>query len=450
MNASVSKSLVFALLLAAANSAGCGDDSDGAPSGAGARAGNGSGAKGGSKADGGKNAGGTSNEPDAGEPSASLGGGGAATAGPEPVFALSTQVLGGGMDSQSYVLLTNDLDAGAELSIDRAVLEIPGRALMVGPDSGGVLFVASDQGPNVTRYELNDQGRLDKGKSVSFLNTGVTKFGEYSTQFQYISAEKAYWFDGPTAQIVVWDPTAMKVLGTVPLTSLAAEGQLLSFTTAPVRDGDTLYLFAAWRQSLIVTPRVAVVAVDTTTDEVTIVEDDRCGYVRDGVLAEDGYLYMATEAFASAAHWLDPSSPAPCLLRYDVAEQKFDANFHVELQELVDGDAAGSLIEGPNKEVFLRVLYGQSTPPDVTNPRVVASSSAWGWASLTLGDEPVAKSIDAPLSSGSVLRFALGDRVFAPLFANGTDTTFLELKGDGPAPDAVSLPGLTFSALKLR
>lgn len=452
MNASFAKSLMLTSVLAAMSAAGCSDEVEGTPDATGARAAGGSaGSQGGSKSSGASDSGGKSSLPDAGEPGMPVGGGGAApTDMTEAVYALATQVLGGETDSQTYVLLTSDLDRDVELSIDRAVLEVKGRALAAAPDGSGALFIASDQGPNVTRYDLNEAGALVKGASVSFLNAGITKFGEYSTQFQFVSDDKAYWFDGPTSQVVVWNPSTMRVVDTVPLPGLAAAGQVLSFTTAPVRDGDMLYLFAAWRENLIVQSRVAVIAVDTATDEVTIVEDDRCGYVRDGVLAEDGYLYLATEAFASAAHYLDGTNPAPCMLRFDVAAQEFDGTFHVELSDLVDGAAAGTLVEGPNKQAFLRVLDSQSAPADVTNPRFLASAPVWSWVSVTLGDEPSVAEVDAPLSSGSVLRFALGDRVFGPMFSQGTDTVFVELTAAGPAADAVAVPGLTFSAAKLR
>jgi hypothetical protein len=458
MKAYFAKAIVLTLACAAA--IGCSDDSD-EPASSGGRASGGrngasgsssSGDQAGAKARGGENSGGKPGQSEAGETSVVVGGAGetepGVEPGPAPIYALTTQVFGEN-DSQSYVLLTGNLDGETELSIEQAVIEIPGRALASGPDDAGALYVASDQGPNVTRYELDDEGKLVKGKSISFLATGVTKFGEYSSQFQHVSADKAYWFDGATAQMVVWDPTAMKVTGSVGFAELATAGQVLSFTTAPVRDGDMLYLFAAWRTGLVVTSRVAVIAVDTRNDEISIVEDDRCGYVRDGVL-RDGYLYLASEAFGSAAHWLDASNPAPCLLRFDTATREFDPGFHVELADLMDGAAAGSLIAGPGDRAFLRVLHGQSTPENVTNPRVVASASAWSWVSVTLGDEPTVAPVEAPLSSGSVLRFALGDRIFAPLFREATDTTFLELTDEGPKADALSLPGLVFSAVKLR
>ena len=371
---------------------------------------------------------------------------------PDAVYALTTQVFGETED-QSYVLLTKTLDRKTALSLDHAVVEIAGRALGTGPEGGGALFVAGELGPTITRYDLNEtRDDLSGGNSVSFLGKGITSFGEYGGQFQYASREKAYWFDGPTAQIVVWDPSAMKITGSVPLTSLAHAEETLSFTAAPIWKGNKLYTFAAWRKGLAITPRLAVVVLDTSKDTATIVEDTRCGYVRDGVLTNDGLLYVATEAFGSAAQYLNTTNPAPCLLRFDTGKNEFDTAFKVELSSLFDGNAAGSLLVGPGNQAFVRVLDKTAIPEDVTNPRVLASVAAWGWAKLTPGDVPEVELLkDAELGGGSALPFALGDRRFAPLFVDGEETRFIELTKEGPSSDdAITIPGLVFSAVKLK
>lgn len=401
----------------------------------------------------------------AGKDSGSAGKGGAGSAGAEPaagaagevetpdasaVYALTTQIIG--EQSQSYVLLTRTLDADTTLRLEDGVVEIAGRALGTGPDGGSSLFIANDAGPEITRYELNAEGGLDKADTVSFLGKGVTAFGEYGGQFQYISAEKAYWFDGPTAQVVVWNPSEMAVSGDIPLPGLATEGQVMSFTAAPVWSGKKLYTFVAWRKGVAVVPRAAVVVLDTETDEATIVEDTHCGYVRDGVLASDGKLYLATEAFGVAAHHLDITNPKPCMLRFDPETNTFDDSFQVLLEGLTPGGSAATLVVGPDEQAFLRFLDVASIPEAaLAGPRQLASSGAWGWALFTPGDEPALEPIaDVALGGGSVLPFKLGKRVFAPLFVAATTTEFTELTAAGPSTaDAITIPGLVFSATRL-
>lgn len=386
-----------------------------------------------------------------GSGTATGGGAGAGNAEP-PVYAFTAQVFGE-TETVSYVLLSDRIEPDASLSIEDAVLEVPGRALGAGPNEGGVLFVVTDSAPTVSRYTLEEDGTLSSDGSVSFLPRGVTKFGEYGGQFQFVSDTKAYWFDGATAQIVVWDPSTMKVTGSISLEDLAHDGENLSFTAAPVLHGDKLYTFPGWRLSPMETvARAAVVVIDTNTDEATIVEDTRSGYVRDGVLGSDGKLYVATEAFGSAAYHLNTDNPVPRLLRFDPETETFDADFSVDLSSLFDGATAGSLVVGPGNQAFLRVLDAEAAPDAPANARVLASASAWGWATLTLGDDPSAILLeDAELSSGSTVPFTLGTRVFAPVFIGNESTSFVELTKDGPASgEALSIPGLVFSAVKLR
>jgi len=382
-------------------------------------------------------------------------GAGGAEAKPAPqgdaVYALTTQIIA--EQSQSYVLLTNTLDGDTRLKIEDGVVEIAGRALGTGPEGSGTLFVANDSSAEVSRYELTDSGALKATGSVSFLGKGVTSFGEYGGQMQYVSPEKAYWFDGPTAQVVIWNPTTMEISGEIALSGLAGAKLTMSFSAAPIWRGDKLYTFVAWRQGVSVVPRAAVVVIDSTTDTATIAEDTRCGYVRDGVLANDGQIYVATEAFGAAAQFLDIRNPKPCLLRFNPASDTFDAEFEVELSSLFQGQSAGTLVVGPNNQAFIRFLNEASASQEaLAGPRQLASSSSWGWAKLSLGDQPEVEAIpSASFSGGSVVMFNLGERAFGPRFVDATYTEFVELTENGPSKEAaITIPGLVFSAVKLR
>ncbi|MRG97499.1 hypothetical protein [Polyangium spumosum] len=369
-----------------------------------------------------------------------------------PAYAFTTQVFGAnGGDNQSYLLVTDEIGGEATLSLDDGV-EIAGRALGVGPEGGGAVFVAGDAGPTLTRYDLQADGSLRAGATVSFQGKGIATFGEYHGQFQFVSETKAYFFDGPTAQVVIWNPKDMTIIGDIPLDGLVIADTTLTFTAAPLRLGDDVITFAGYRKGPEVPSRAAVVVVNGKTDEATIVTDDRCGYVRDGIEGPDGNIYLATEAYGAAVHRLNSANAAPsCMLRFDQATKAFDAAFHVELGALFGGQTAGSLIRGPGNEAFLRVLDEAVFPimPD-THPRVLASAPAWKWASVTLGDTPTATVLDAALSTGSVIPLELGDRSFMALFQGQDSTKLVELGATGPSDAVLSAPGLVFSAVKIR
>src|SRR5690606_9428010 len=120
---------------------------------------------------------------------------------------------------------------------------------------------------------------------------------------------------------------------------------------------------------------------------------------------------------------LNDENPAPCLLRFDLENERFDSEFHVELADPFDGDIAGSLIVGPDGGAFLRVLEPSAVPEGTTNPRVLASAAAWGWAKLVPGDEPTVERLEtSTLTGGSVLPFRLGTRLVAPVFEGSAST----------------------------
>ena len=371
---------------------------------------------------------------------------------PAPLYAVTTQIIGAdSANNQSYVVITDKLD-GAALSLDNAV-EVAGRAIGAGPDGGGAVFVAADGAPNVTRYDLQADGTLKKGATVSFQGKGVGGIGEYGGQFQFVSETKAYFFDAATAQAVIWNPREMTVTGDIPLPGLVLPGAILTFTAAPLRRGNDVITFAGWRKGAAEVPsQTAVVVIDSTTDQATVATDTRCGYVRDGAFGPDGKIYMATEAFGSAVHRVNPANaPAPCLLRFDVAARQFDAGFHVALSTLVGGATAGMLVRGGGDSVYVRVLDETViTVEPTTNPRVLASAPAWKWARLTLGDAPTATLLDVAPSSGSVLALGLGDRQVVTFFQGRDRTTLVDVSATGPGAVAATTTGLVFSAVKVR
>lgn len=407
--------------------------------------------------------GGTGGAESEGSGSGESGAGGSAEPAPTPdkdaIYAFTTQVFGvEASDTQSYVILTKNLDRAP--SLDDAVIEVSGRALGTGPDEGGVLYLATDSAPSVTRYELSPEGTLEKGPAVSFLGQGVASFAEYSGQFQFVSDEKAYWFDPSAAKIIVFDPTQMTVRGSIALDGLAFEGEGLSFSAAPRKQGNKIYSFASWRTGPVpvtVPDRAAVIVLDTETDTAKVAFDTRCGYVRDGVLADDGYLYLATEALGTAVNYLNAAyASTPCLLRFDTDTEEFDASFKVDLETLFDGEYAGSLMLSASGRPLLRFLDQGLLPEDPedpinTNARFLASARVWRWAQLSLGDEPSVELLDSAASMGSLLPFVLGGRTYAPVFDARASTEFHELTDTGITKVMEgSMVGLVFSAVKLR
>lgn len=373
----------------------------------------------------------------------------------ESLFALGAQVLTADAPV-TYVLTTDSLSRIP--GFEAAEAEIPGRALVFADPRIDALFVGGSAGPELSKYELADAGKLTRVATLSLANAGVTAIGEYQSSVHFVAADKAYYFDGQATQIIVWNPTEMTITDTIALSGLRHEGSVLSFSSVPAVElaaDDLLVMPAAYRAAdgLSVPSLTAAVIVDTRRDQAEVITDTRCAYARDAVRGPDGLVYLATEVWAAALHRVAPdSAPEPCLLRVDPQQRAYDADFYFPLADLLEGGGTlGSLLALPDGTVLTRVLDESATSiDDATNPRVLAGEPAWGFAELSLGDEPKASQRDdTPLLLGSYLPFYLDGAVYQPHFEMRTRTQLYALDSNAVASAAEPIEGLVFSAVQL-
>ncbi|WP_338866166.1 hypothetical protein [Myxococcus stipitatus] len=370
------------------------------------------------------------------------------------VYAAITQVSTTD-ETQSYVVLMNKVDQTAALSLENAT-EIPGRALGAGISKSGHLYVASSEGAIVTRYKLTADGKLAQDGEVSFSGRGVSSIGEYQHQFQFASATKAYYVDGRTAQVIVWNPTTMQVTNAVALPGLTIAGAVSTFASLPVRTANKILIPVGWRpsSSVGITSKAGVIVVNPENDAITLVTDDRCGYVRDGVVGPDGQVYLATEAYGAAVFRTAgiAAAPEPCLLRFDAQTQAFDKTFLRALGSLTNGKATGSLLPGPSGTAYLRVL--DDTHPSLRegmHPRAMASAPAWKFWQLNLSTFAATEVSTLPASTGSTFLFdAADDRVLFTEFTNNSSVTNVRELTDKSGKLVFTTQGLVFSFLQLR
>ncbi|MFP2924898.1 MxcI protein [Pyxidicoccus sp. 3LG] len=368
-----------------------------------------------------------------------------------PLYAITAQQLVSD-PVESYVVVTTEAERTASLPLDNA-LKVPGRALGVGIPKTGSLYVVSDESATVTRYSLNDEDRLEASGTVSFASLGVTELGEYQANFQFISETKAYYFDGATAQVVIWNPSTMTVTGNIPLDTLVIPDTVLAFSGAVVRVDRQLIMPVGWRPEtgVGITPKAGVVSIDTTTDVATIATDDRCGYTHDAAVGSDGQVYVATEAYGAAVRRVvGEEVAAPCLLRFNPQTRAFDPTFYRSLEALVGGGTAGALIPGPQGTAYVRVLDETVAPVlEGTHPRTVASGTGWQWWELKLDTMTATRKADFPSTSGSVFLFESENQTLYTEFGAGASSTTLHVLGESGRP-TLTYPGLSFSFLQLR
>jgi len=347
-----------------------------------------------------------------------------AASGGEPLYAvLSVPATAMGAPATSYLILSDKLTG--ELKTEDAAMEIAGNALIAGPAGGKRLFVGTSTGGLLERHDLQEDGTLKKTGELSFEAKQVQNFTSYASNFQFVDEHKAYFLALSAAKLLIWDPEDLKLTGEVELPELVREdpgnpgtNYTTNVTGAPLRHGDKIYFFTSWDSrtagTIKVAPAATAIVIDTKTDEVEVVVDEgTCGYTRDGVISGD-WIYLVTEGAGTAVHYLNKDNgAAPCMRRFNITTQAFDADFKPDLTELAGGPA-GSLVVSPEGQSLIYVLDTEAADPmigpemgKINNPRFLAIAAVWKTARLSVGDEPAIEMLDLPLASGSVLPHVL-------------------------------------------
>lgn len=443
--------VLTAAVLAAVCAAGCGGDDSSASDGDTTTAASGGSSSGGSGAGGnGTGGGGTGSSGGAGE---SAGGGAGEGPGPEsgPAFVLGTRVWDD-VSITSYFHVVPSLEAGTEIDESRA-LEQAGAAKLISLSEIEWFGLHSGEEPVVTRYTLDDRNRLVEGESMSLLNYGVE--GLWDTHY-VVSASKAYYVDRAGEQLIVWNPSEMKVLGTIPLPDTDREGYLALYGYAPIVRGNSLLISVAWfdwEESDSVLGETGLVEIDTETDSVVGFEvDDRCGGVTQPVTLPSGDTLLASSALAAVAHRLDRLPTVPCALMVRDGETAFDTDYLGELALLTDFDIVGEPIPAGGSTVFLRAF--DDTLADVVADGFTwetTAQAAWHWLRWDVATDEVATVSELEPATADVVWFQTDGHVYGMQTTETySKSTLVDLTAAGGPEPALVARGFLHGVAKVR
>jgi hypothetical protein len=245
---------------------------------------------------------------------------------------------------------------------------------------GPAVFVYQPDDASVRKLVVKPDGTVTEDVTVSFANYGVAGT---SGDMVYVSSTRAYLVDEAAAQIVIWDPSAMEVLGATAIAKEAlSRGELAAqisrgialdgegFVAASYRNWDTLEYHDA----------AAIGVFDATADEpeLQIIEDDRCSStVTTPFDGGDGFIYLISDAALGFDALANPkrTEKSLCVLRMSPGTGKFDESFFVDLKEVLG--SPGFYAAHPMKDGKLLVnLWAPDVELDsVANPE----DSNWYW-----------------------------------------------------------------------
>jgi hypothetical protein len=374
-------------------------------------------------------------------------------AGSGPLYGIMYEVFDD-VGSTSYLSVLNSLDVEA-IDTTKALEFAGGRAFLHAYD--GAIFVGDAASPEVTRYSVGEDGALTPEGTVSFANYAVAALWQFDAwNVTFIHPHKAYLMDFQEGTMIIWDPTTMEITGEITGPSeLYREAWTLEGTPAFVRDGLLFRTFnwANYTEGTYSTDlRLAI--YDVETDELLeLVEETRCPVPGNLVQKDEaGNAYFSNWIWP-VAHSILRDAPAPCVLRLNAGEQRFDPEWTLDYSRVTDGHQGAMFTYLEDGQALVSGFYDERTSFDET-------TTTWSYAgSLNWR----VFQVDLENGTGSPLEgLDFNGGAFTP--ARFDDSLFLMVPGgaeqnyesqvyqieDGVAQPRVKVPGWSYQFVKLR
>jgi hypothetical protein len=391
-----------------------------------------------------------------GSSSATGGGGGEGASGGEggqgehdqPLYVVSTGTVAGDRsgDFVGYLAVVDSLEPG---TFDlKGALEIEPSWIFGRPGESSV-YAASIFSPTLWRYDLQEDGTLALGDTVSFANYGLES-AYLAASAPIYSDEKSYFVDDVQDQLVIWNPKEMTVIGTIPLGD-DDEGLL---PPAPegtiVQHGGLLFTEVNWSDwksdSSTYGTHTRLHVIDPATDSLLeSVDDERLNYASPLSATSDGTLYYSPVSLISAYREIGPSHGCPSLaLRVKPSEHTFDKGYELDLSSLVGGRPAGDLIWLDDSTAVLRVWHAELA--DEVTPEnweeVLWAQPGFLWWRWHVGDD---EAVQIPDQEPGTLAASLvrldGKTYVIRTSADSTTSTLDEITKDGKMRPGLTGPG---------
>ncbi|HKO94304.1 MAG TPA: hypothetical protein VJU61_24290, partial [Polyangiaceae bacterium] len=332
--------------------------------------------------------------------------------------------------------LVPSLDASVTVDLRNAI-EFPGGANAVGIDGEPYVYVGLWSSPTVERWDLQADGSLRRGPSISFANLGVTDTSSVAFT-PIVSRNKSYFADYTGAKLVTWNPAAMEAVGTIEL-PLENEGALVPVLMSYLTVRDDSVLVNSFMNDLDdgtkYSDRSRLLAIDTRTDEVVSVDEwVGCEKMQLAGQTSDGTAYYtADNSRTFVRHVLGAGyGAAACGLRVVPSGKTFDQGYNVDLRQLVGGrPVVGDMMVVSDTLAFLRVWHEEDVPQAVTLENfqdVYATTPAFHWWTWEIGSSAAREIPDQVPQAGFADRFSVDGRTFV------VDNSLIKDDAGGSAP----------------
>ncbi|MFP2923892.1 MxcI [Pyxidicoccus sp. 3LG] len=370
--------------------------------------------------------------------------------GTEPQYLLHSAVQTGGT-RMNYFTLVDSLDQARQLDYANS-LELPGRPRLYPAQGIGFFAIGDGESPTITRYEVQE-GRLVAGRSFSLQTLGVRALGAQAVLF--ISPTKAYYKDDAQAQIVVWNPTEMAIVKTIQLPrELVKQGYITSLSNWASRTGEAFFT-VGWTTTAYdrVLPGTVLIRIDTATDELTQVPDDRCrDILKTAKLGDTLYFFSGViNGLGHTAYSSQNGGQQDCILRIAPGQRTFDASYVGTVAPALGANKVGTVITvTEDGKAWLQVADTTITPSAPGTTYSEWYSKGWSWWSVSL--ESLGNAVRVQSEPGAYSGFAVsaGSSFFISQSAADYSVSTLMEQSTGAPKAGVSFPGFVLDVARIR
>lgn len=297
-------------------------------------------------------------------------------------------------DGTSLIFLTESLDSETIFNPEDA-LAVSGYHYVAvnesGDDSESAFYLAVDNTPILQRYVISDEGEVVLDAELDFTEQGITDARNSMRAGKIFSADKGYFIDHNTMQVIVFNPTEMTLTTTIDLSEYAEDDYPNRWAIFPVIDGERVvvpmtFYGSDWSAAAL----SKLIIVDTATDTVTVDNSTLCGSVSASAVDAEGNVYWATSHDVAVDYAVDPVNAAfaPCIIRMESGANGWDDGYYVNMTDLTDNDRpAYGVTTGDGYKAYTLVYSADAPPITADNVNDTAWQSVWEFSSFDVGSE---------------------------------------------------------------
>ncbi|MEM9864751.1 MAG: hypothetical protein AAF938_24325 [Myxococcota bacterium] len=355
------------------------------------------------------------------------------------IFIVANRVL----TPSSRTVFVHALSSMAAQELDAAnAVEVNGRSrVRVFEDA---VYIFDGESGRVIRYGVTSERAFVEEDEFSMAELGITRF---RSSFAFLSAERAYYIDIPSEQVVVWNPSAMEIVSTFDLVGVVRDEGGAAGGSVHVL-GDEVFMPIAWASTTTgeFFNEVAVLVLSASEDRTArIVTDARCA-ISGGAFVENEQLYVLGDLGSGVYDFFTETAvQSPCLVRIGEGDTAFAADFALDMRAATGAPQVSNAVGNGRGSFVTRVFDTDFDVTTLTNPATYFALELWryGVVSLPSGETEV---IDLPLSGISFDPLIIdGDYYIQQVDEDEGRTTLFRLDGSIATPSVSAAGDIQFA-----